>query len=429
MTTVLREARYIKASVQHNNNKFWYIRERDDATCVVHFGRVGGGGAQKTHAFGSQERAAHYFDGKCREKEGPLKGYRRLDVVEAPAGADVVRKETLAKVASEQIRADCPQTRELVRHLTDVNAHNILLATTLEFDAGQGTFRTPCGIVTAQSIQTARGLLTRIGRYVARKDFHNPAYARTLDDYLMLIPQKVGRKLDPAALYPDRAAVQQQNAILDALEASVQSVLTRPAAGDAPAETPRLFDVRLHLVGRGKEVRRICEKYHRTLQSVHACAHLDVHKVYAVEIAPMQRAWEEAGAKVGNVMELWHGTRASNLLSILKGGLIIPPANAPYCTGRMFGNGIYFSDQSTKSLNYAHGYWAGRAEDQCFMFLADVAMGRHYVPQGPAERLPRPGYDSTFAQARVSGVLNNEMIVYQTYQVNLRFLVEFGPAR
>src|SRR5262249_3241950 len=155
----------------------------------------------------------------------------------------------------------------------------------------------------------------------------------------------------------------------------------------------------------------------------------DVKKVYAVEIATMRRAWEKAGKPVGNVAELWHGTKASNLLSILKGGLIIPPSNASYCTGRMFGNGIYFSDQSTKSLNYAYGYWKGQAENHCFMFLADVAMGKHYVPKTYSANLPKSGYDSTFAKAGVSGVVNNEMIVYKTYQVNLAFLVEFASDR
>ena len=62
--------------------------------------------------------------------------------------------------------------------------------------------------------------------------------------------------------------------------------------------------------------------------------------------------WRDGGVTVGNVQELWHGTRAGNLLSILRAGFTIPPANAPHVTGRMFGNGVYFSDQSTKSLNY-----------------------------------------------------------------------------
>jgi poly [ADP-ribose] polymerase len=62
------------------------------------------------------------------------------------------------------------------------------------------------------------------------------------------------------------------------------------------------------------------------------------------------------------------------------------------------------------------------------MFLADVAMGRSFVPSGYGSRhsYPAPGYDSTFAKAGQSGIHNNEMIVYSTHQCNLTYLVEFG---
>jgi poly [ADP-ribose] polymerase len=96
----------------------------------------------------------------------------------------------------------------------------------------------------------------------------------------------------------------------------------------------------------------------------------------------------------------------------------------------MFGNGTYFSDQSTKSLNYAYGYWGnGSRDEMCYMFLCDVAMGKSYTPLlwSAGLNLPKAGTDSTFARAGVSGVVNNEMIVYRTCQVNPTFLVEFTP--
>jgi poly [ADP-ribose] polymerase len=140
----------------------------------------------------------------------------------------------------------------------------------------------------------------------------------------------------------------------------------------------------------------------------------------------MRRAFEQDGAKLDNIWELWHGTRVSNLLSILKSGFQIPPTNAAHCTGRMFGNGIYHSDQSTKSLNYAYGYWhGGSRDDQCFMFLNNVAMGRIHTPRSHTESLPKREHDSTFAEGGSSGVLHNEMVVYRTSQVDPVFLVQF----
>ena len=112
----------------------------------------------------------------------------------------------------------------------------------------------------------------------------------------------------------------------------------------------------------------------------------------------------------------------------MKSGLIIPKSSGSIqITGRMFGDGLYFSDQATKSLNYSYGYWdGGSKDDNCFMFLADVAMGKIHTPSGPTSSLPKKGYDSTFAEAGKSGVMNNEMIVYRTSQANLRYLIEFA---
>ena len=94
-------------------------------------------------------------------------------------------------------------------------------------------------------------------------------------------------------------------------------------------------------------------------------------------------------------------------------------------TGRLFGDGVYFSDQSTKALNYSNGYWSGNKENNCFMFLGLVAIGKYYVPKSTGEKLPKQGFDSTWAKPGISSIQNNEMIVYNLSQINLQYLVEF----
>jgi poly [ADP-ribose] polymerase 2/3/4 len=127
---------------------------------------------------------------------------------------------------------------------------------------------------------------------------------------------------------------------------------------------------------------------------------------------------------------LWHGTRSSNLLSILKNGLMIPKANAAHCTGRMFGDGIYTSLQSTKALNYATDFWnkSGSANQRTFMFLCEVALGKMYEPTSRAVSFPKTGTNSTWVDAGKCGVMNHECIVYDTAQINLKYLCEFGEA-
>ena len=129
---------------------------------------------------------------------------------------------------------------------------------------------------------------------------------------------------------------------------------------------------------------------------------------------------------IGNVMQLWHGTKASNLLSIFRQGLVIPPSSSSHCTGRMYGDGLYFSCVSTKALNYATNFWGGGGStNRTFMFLAEVAMGNPYIAGGGWGSYPKSGYDSTWAKGGQSGVINDEMIVYKLNQANLVYLVEF----
>jgi poly [ADP-ribose] polymerase len=421
----VREARYVLTNLDNNNNKFWNIRLFTDGSCETHWGRVGEEGQRKQFPNVGES----YFESKCREKSG--KGYRPQKTLANTAGdaGKALAGEHLAKVAREQIATNSPETLKLVEYLAQVNVHQILTATTLCYDESKGTFSTPLGIVTSEGITEARTLLTEIGTLVSTNNYANRHFISLLNDYLMLIPQNIGRaKPDPKTLFPGLDAVQQQNSILDSLEVSLQNVLSDAEGSTKEAiPPPKLFAARLDIVEDTREIERIRKKYRSTLQRMHACHHLEVKRVFRVQIEAMEEAFERDGKIIGNVQELWHGTRASNLLSILKSGFVIPKANAAHCTGRMFGNGAYFSDQSTKSLNYAYGYWQGKADDNCFMFLCDIAMGRSYTPNSWQEKLPHPDYDSTFAMAGKSGVANNEMIVYRTSQINPRFLVEFSP--
>lgn len=449
MANVVRHDRYIKSDVGNNNNKFWYITEYDDGSVHCQWGRVGTTGQQKTFPFPSQTAAANYYDKKCKAKEKPKKkkekgketaeiAYRKLAIVDGEGGAKVVSK-SLAKaelktVATEQIKVACKYSQALLEKLVKENVHNILSNTTMTYNADKGLFSTPCGIVSQENLDEARKLLAQLGGGVDKKRYDNKKFQRTVGDYLMLIPQKVGRKLDPRVLFPDVDAIRRQNDILDSLEASLQSML----AGSSTDKTKKkvqhgaIFNTQLEVYDDKRGLKRIEKKYRSTLQLRHACAHLDVARVFHVNISGMAEKFEKDGKKVGGVMELWHGTKVSNLLSIMSKGLIIPPSNAAYCTGRMFGNGVYFSDQSTKSLNYSHGYWGGGQRDHnCYMFLCDVAMGKYYTPKnyGYGRGTPPKGHDSTYAKAGVSGVHNNEMIVYRTSQCNLIYLVEFAPAK
>jgi len=243
------------------------------------------------------------------------------------------------------------------------------------------------------------------------------------------IPQKVGARAGWHLDFFEKKPFSQQYDFIEQLEAAVDEYLERKekSVKDAPAANGSVFNTKLKLVTDPAVVRQISKFYTSQINKKHVTADFKLVKVYELSNDEWEQNFEKKKNLVGNVKRLWHGTRAHNILSILKHGLFVPKAGGSYTIqGRMFGDGIYFSDQSSKSLNYSYGYWDSQAKDTtCFMFLADVAMGKEYTPTGPSRSLPA-GFDSIFAKAGNSGVLNNEMIVPDKDQQCHKYLCEFS---
>lgn len=135
-----------------------------------------------------------------------------------------------------------------------------------------------------------------------------------------------------------------------------------------------------------------------------------------------------------NTALLFHGTRSVNVRGIMKEALRMPKELVGVViTGAMFGPGLYFADDWKKSAGYTslnNSYWsrgsgavAGRG---AFMFAMDVAIGRPFVaPQAHGYTCPPDNHHSVFGKAVVSGVQNNEYIVFDTAQQRIRYLAEF----
>lgn len=131
-----------------------------------------------------------------------------------------------------------------------------------------------------------------------------------------------------------------------------------------------------------------------------------------------------------NTLPLWHGTRTQNVTGILTKGLLIRPAGA-IITGAMYGNSIYLAPQASKSVNYSSlssSYWAKGNDKVAYMFIADAALGNPLMARGPYQYTPtniKPNH-SVWAKGGQSGVINDEVMIYNTKQFNLRYLVEFS---
>ena len=414
-----------------NNNKVWQYTIYDDGTALTEWGRVGNSLQSKIV---TPAKALQKMREKTNPNNKPDKRYTEVKAVETGGTSTVasVKNAALQDIAKKQIKSKNPLVAKLVDFLVKVNAHQITKQSggKITYDTSSATFKTPLGVIDPSQVAEARRLLVSISDFVTDNDFDNKQFYRDLNAYLRLIPHAVGMsKISPQLIFPSTQTVIAENDLLDGLETSFIDVTTKPSKTTSKKKTqPKLFDVEMEIVKDDKVISHVKHLYQSTRKSMHQTNNLSVQTVYAIKIKNMKMAFDKYGAALPDVRQLWHGTKASNLLSIMKQGLIIPPSSSSHCTGRMYGNGVYFSSISTKALNYATNFWgSGGATDRTFMFLADVAMGKYYLADGGWGNYPKSGYNSTWAKGGRSGVINDEMIVYRLDQCNLVYLVEFVP--
>lgn len=412
-------------NAEGNNNKFYEMKLEDDDGVVIRYGRVGASGVTEHKGYGEPT-----FEKVKNSKT--KKGYREVDVVVSEGGSAPASSKggNLAEIAKRDIANGNTALHALLDRLATINRFQLLAASGGQIDIVDGEVKTALGVlIPLSSIDRAKILLSELGGYVNVGDLGS-SYVNTLQDYLTLVPQKLSHKRGwDKTFFSEFTTFQNQHDLLEQLENSVKN--SKPVVRDESAEEKieRLFGYSLETVDDDAQFKRINDFYTKGINRVHVASNRKLHKIYKMVNPEKQAVFEETAKRLGNVQMLWHGTRAHNVLSILKGGLIIPPTVGGGYTiaGRMFGDGVYFSDQSTKSLNYSAGYWGsgGYEKGNIFMLNANVAMGKSYTPPGPMNRPPPAGYDSIYAIGGKSGVQNNEMIVPSLSQIHLDYLCEF----
>jgi poly [ADP-ribose] polymerase len=445
---VISTTMYVAVDPKGNHNKFYKVEIFDSP--VTEPGRLGkmetghirtswgrvGAPKIESQLLNDDKILQRKIREKTNRKDCP---YTEVKTVGTP---DVVNtgvratSEQVKKAAVQEIAHGCPITAALVKRLAETNKHELVAATGglskggMDIDLETGMVCTALGVVTLEAVKEARQILDRMLPYINRNDTDNSKYTDVLGTYLRLVPQDVMSRRK--GWHTDFINVTSQTQLLDQLETSVELAEQRIAdaaralvkGGDKPQS---MFECQLNLVEDEKVWKRIKDAFYETRNYGHTSAGLKPIRIYEVAIPHMVSAFDKHGRKVGNIKELWHGTRVFNILSILKRGFVLPTQlSTAQTTGAMYGPGLYFSSQSTKSLNYSQGYWdGGHRDNNCYMFRVNVAMGREYIPSYSGDAR-RPGYDSCHAVAGRSGVRNDEQIVFNSAQTNPRYLVEFN---
>ena len=122
---------------------------------------------------------------------------------------------------------------------------------------------------------------------------------------------------------------------------------------------------------------------------------------------------------------LIHGTKCTSVIPILEQGLKIRPTGNYQFSGKAYGDGNYFSEVCSKSLNYT-GY-----DPDKILLVYEVHTGNPFVYDGwyrgnsftlSYKELSSRGYDSTYVKAG-NGLLNSEIIAYKEEQARIKYII------
>jgi poly [ADP-ribose] polymerase 2/3/4 len=420
-------------NIEVNSNKYYVIeiqrnRSTGEHRVYTQYGRVGSSSVYEMRGPYSLEEAQRDFDSilkaKQRGKTGGTSKYSVVDVITPTVGsynirgkAQEIKVDNTKDIVSKSSHKFTPDVMRLLNQFADENIHRITAATNMSFTS-QG-LETALGPVTESHVQKAREELQSLQTLVKAEGGEIKSLSRIAsanNKYLSLIPHSFGRKITESDWINTDDKLVEEFDLLDQLEAAVK--LGLKSTGNT------------QFTGLDTDIVSVVDPkpFIDMVNKTKAHSHLNrwqVKNAYEITIPTERKRFEVGEKKYGNHMDFFHGSSNCNFLSILLGGLIIPPLQGNFTiAGRMFGNGIYGASSSTKSLNYSIGSWVGKRNKypNAFLLRVKFAMGKTYEPNRAMS--PPPGYHSTSAYARKTGLQNDEFIVYSLEQCTITHLLE-----
>ena len=375
----------------------------------------------------------------------------------------VAKKKTAKKTATKKITAQ-PQVIKLCADLVGGTASYARAAS-----QATGIVPTMDAIndVRDNLIPDALGLLKKIGNDEAKQ--LKSKKLQDLSKYVAtIVPRPIPRGGDASAIHLSAAnifAIQQD---LDAFEAALNNedfdeveikgaqvdpnqVLGRNVTWIAPHTTRGRYIAKMyqdmtnnrhgHLRNKVKvlnifEVEKpdLRSEFNKRVKALAKARKADANSHIRAGLQPKKRS------DVSDISDLYdaanvcvgiHGTRAVNVQPILASNLRMPKSlSGVHVTGSAFGHGIYFATDYKKSHGYTGGgYYGGGgtiSKRGFFMFLCDLALGKPYMAKTTmwnAVDCPK-GHDSIFAEQSRTSVANDEHVIFDPHQQNIRYIIE-----
>jgi len=455
---VLRVATLNKTDLKEGNNKFYQIeahvsKDKKKFRLYSRYGRVGQEGMQEERVPDQDEASLlSAFESLKAEKTKASKGYVEIKMAATKIGSAVTNSQILSDdVKKDKVKGETEDKGEKKTKL-DIHQTVAKLVDRLYTEAGQavrqqlsGTLNTsvenPLGTLTLSQIDHGRNILQEIQQMIVDKPklkstIHADLIQKS-NEFYSAIPQTIAHRPKPSEgkkaldewlatmVLNDEKRLDEKEDLLGLLS-DVQGMVKGFASTDVEKKYVEIGCEYVYLAKDDPAYKRI-EDFHSSTRSSHHDWKASIQNIWRVRIKGQKEKHLPKMKEIGNVKPLFHGSGPQNILGICKHGLLMRPPGV-YITGSMFGNGLYFADQSSKSEQYSFGRYGGGSgkADTFFMFVTDVALGTIKEYEDAQTHLTKPpsGYDSVQGK-KGRWLVHNEFIVYSIHQHILQYLIEF----
>lgn len=393
MSTEKQYAKLIMVS-DKNNNKFYEMIYEGGSNFTINYGRIE---STKTTL------QKPYSQWKSIYNEKVKKGYK--DMTHTVSVTVEVKKDDKPEVIAQIQDVKVAQFLTLMKKYTDG-----LVAKTYTVKAKD---------VTQSQVDEAQGYLNDLMK-IDKKDV--TAINSKLLELYMVIPRYMGKVQN--YLLPNidlDKTLQQEQDNLDAM--SSQVAMGKPSSKEDNIKQNKESKTLLDVLGiKMKEIKSNNDLDYLTKQ----LSRNKIEAIYEVEKEEHNNIFDKwmDGQKNKETRFLLHGTRCTSVIPIIEQGLKIRPQGNYQFSGKVYGEGSYFSEVTSKSLNYT-GY-----DNDKVLFVFEVHVGNPYIYNGwyngnsftlNYDELQKRGFDSTYVKAG-NGLLNSEVIVYKETQYSMRYI-------
>jgi poly [ADP-ribose] polymerase len=336
----------VKVEADANNNKYYKMIELG-STFEVQYGRIGNTSYQsKTYPMGKWHSTLN-----SKIKKGYVDQTRLIEV-------PIIKKK------NEYLSLDNPNISKIVERLQAIARQTVKDNYTISSDK-----------VTQLMVDEAQTLLYNLGNENECNKFNE-----VLLQLFKTIPRKMKKVVDYLAESKDDyiSIINREQDLLDIMEGQVkQNKIEDNNNNDDDVVTKN----QTILEALGIEFEELNDKDIKAIKSKMGSMQDKFKQGWKITNKKTQNKYNDY-LKSENILKtdlFFHGTRSENVWSILNSGLVLRP-NA-VITGKMFGSGIYLSNDFDKSRGYTSvsgSRWSHGSEHTGFMLLMETAYGKAY---------------------------------------------------